>query len=296
MSTKIHNGYRLTEGTSAFAFTRRVRAVLDPVRDRADGALLARLFTNAVDTCWLRGETVPPMLAFTTFSKWDDEQKKLADDSRHKDPNRFELCLGEDPGTGRILVRLYTEQAAMRDAFEAMDEVEPYSYWNNYDAPTDLTGEQWDERRAAWERVMPDYAPPAETMLTFVLRTDANPGTLMLCSMNGGADDPVLGSIPGRADRAESIVRTRYLHHLVTVNGIDVVPAFRHVGSERIGTMLAGLAAMIVEPHLWEINPDLLHDGNPARTADPGALVSLQAACEALYEAEKATLPAPAGT
>lgn len=295
MSTKIHNGYRLAEGTSAFAFTRRVRAALDPVRDRADGALLARLFTNAVDSCWLKGETVPPVLAFTTFNKWEDEQNKLADDDRHKDPNRFELCLGEDPETGRILVRLYTEQAAMRDAFEAMDEVEPYSYWNNQDAPGTLTEEQWDERCAAWERVMPGYAPPAETMLTFVLRTGANPGTLMLCSMDGGAEDPVLSRIPGKADRAENIVRTRYLHHLVTVNGIDIVPAFRHVGSERIGTMLAGLATMIVEPRLWDITRELLLEGDPARTADPGALVSLQAACEALYEAEKATLPASAG-
>ncbi|GAA4035106.1 hypothetical protein GCM10023063_19340 [Arthrobacter methylotrophus] len=292
MSTKIHNGYRLAEGTNVFAFIRRVRAALDPVRDRVDGALLARLFTNAVDSCWLRGETVPPRLAFTAFNKWEDEQKKLADTARMKDPNRFEMCLGEDPETGRILVRLYTERTAMRDAFEAMGEVEPYSYWNNYDAPAALTEDQWEERRSAWERVMPDYAPPAETMLTFVLRTDANPGTLMLCSMDGGAEDPVLGRIP---DRAESIVRTRYLHQLVTVNGIDVIPAFRHVGSERIGTMLAGLAAMIVDPHLWEITRELLLEGDPARTADPGALVSLQAACESLYEAEKATLPVPAG-
>lgn len=43
MSTKIHNGYRLAEGTNPFEFARRVRAVMDPIRDRADGALLAQL-------------------------------------------------------------------------------------------------------------------------------------------------------------------------------------------------------------------------------------------------------------
>lgn len=100
------------------------------------------------------------MLAFTTFVKWEDEQKKLEDTDRRKNPNRFELCLGEDPETGRILVRLYTEHRAMLDAFEAMDEVESYSYWNNADEPDGVTREQWNERRAAWDRVMPDYAPP----------------------------------------------------------------------------------------------------------------------------------------
>lgn len=294
MSTKIHNGYRLTAGANIFEFTRRVRTILDPVGDRADGELLARLFTNAVDSRWLKGEPLPPMLAFEAFSKWESEQTKLDDTDRLKDPNRFELGLGEGPDTGRILVRLYTERAAMRDALEGMDEVEAYSYWNNSDPANGFTEDQWAERGAAWERVMPDYAPPAESMLTFVLRTNANPGTLMLCSLDGGIEDPVLTRIPGRAERATALVRTRYLHLLVAVLGIDVVHAYRHVTSSRISGLLASAAA-VIEPHLWDVTRELLHEGTPD-TAAPELLASVQAACEALYVAEKASLPAAAGS
>ncbi|ACL42048.1 hypothetical protein Achl_4097 (plasmid) [Pseudarthrobacter chlorophenolicus A6] len=294
MSTKIHNGYRLAAGTNLFEFTKQVRDLIDPIRDDADAALLARVFTNAVDSCWLKGETVPPMFAFTAFSRWEDEQKKLEDTDRAKNPNRFELCLGEDSGTGRILVRLYTEQAAMRDAFEAMDEVEPYSYWNYSDTPQSVTEEEWAERCGAWERVMPDYAAPVESMLTFVLRGDSNPGTMMLCTLDGGAEGPVLSRVPARPERAANIARTRYLHHLVTVQGVDPMAAFRHALTARVAGLLKDIGG-IVEPHLWNISRELLHEGDAERTSDPQLLAAVQEACVALYEAEKANLPAHSG-
>lgn len=289
MSTKIYNGYRLAAGTNLFEFTRRVRALIDPIRDEVDAALLARLSANAVDTCWLRGETVPSMLTFITFMKWEEEQKKLEDTDRRKDPHRFELCLGEDPETGRILVRLYTDRPAMREAFEAMEEVEPYSYWNNADEPAGVTVEQWNERGAAWERVMPGYLPPAETMLTFVLRSEGNPRTMMMCNFEGGAAGPVLKAVPSRAARALNVARTRYVHQLVNAHGVDELAALRHAMATRVAGELRTLA-LIVEPHLWDITRELLEDGNQD-CADPHILAALDAACAELYAAEKASFP-----
>jgi hypothetical protein len=43
MSTTIRNGYRLAPGTSPFEFARRVRDIIDPIRDRADAEMLAGL-------------------------------------------------------------------------------------------------------------------------------------------------------------------------------------------------------------------------------------------------------------
>lgn len=289
MSTKIFNGYRLAEGTNPFEFTRRVRELIDPIRDELDGAMLARLSSNAVDSCWLRGEPVPSMLAFTTLMKWDEEQQKLNDESRQKNPHRFELCIGEDPDSGRTLVRLYTDKKAMQEAFEAMDEVESYSYWNNADEPEGVSIEEWNERSAAWERVMPGYAPPAETMLTFILRTRANPRTMMLCNFQRGVDNPVLRNIPDRADRALQVARTRYLHQLVGEHGIDEIAALRHSLTDRIKEKLQSIAS-IVEPHLWEITPDLLSDGDPELTRNGEVLDTLDIACGVLFEEEKDAL------
>lgn len=294
MSTKIYNGYRLAAGENLFTFTKQVRALIDPIRDEVDAALLARLSTNALDSCWIKSEAVPSMLAFTTFMKWEEGQKKLDDTDRRKDPNRFELCLGEDPETGRILIRLFTDQPSMRDAFEAMDEVEAYSYWNNADEPEGVTSEQWNERGAAWERVMPGYLPPAETMLTFVLRTEGNPRTMMLCDLEGGADSPVLRKVPSRAERALNVARTRYLHQLVKVQGVEELAALRHALTSRIKEKLQAIA-VIVEPHLWDVTRELLNDGGQEHPTDPQILPAVDAACSALYEAEQANLPSPAG-
>jgi hypothetical protein len=293
MSTKIHNGYRLAEGTNLFDFTRRVRALIDPVRDELDAALLAKLFTNAVDTCWLKGEAVPPALSAVAFGRWEEGQEKLQDENREKDPNRFEMCLGEDPVTGRILVRLYTDQQVMVDTFKGMNEVEPYSYWNNDDEPKGINSEQWDERRAAWDRVMPDYTAPVESMLTFTLRSGSNPRTMMLCAVDGGESDPVLTKVYDREERAMNIARTRYLHLLVNTHKVDALAAFRHGLTGRIKDELKTVAA-IVEPHLWEINRPLLVFGDSERTSDPEIVAAVDAACEVLFEAEKTGLPVAA--
>lgn len=289
MSTKIHNGYRLAAGTDLFEFTRRVRELIDPIRDELDADLLARLFTGAVDTLWLKGEGVPPMLSFTTFSQWEDGQSKLKDEDRQKDPNRFELCFGEDPDTGRILVRLYTDQSAMAGAFESMDEVEEYDYWDNADEPNRTTPEQWDERRAAWDRVMPDYTAPAESMLTFTLRSESNPGTMMLCALRGGADDSVLKKIPGRTERAVNIARTRYVRLLVNTHGVDTLAAFKHSLTARIKQELVTIGALI-EPGLWDVDRELLVEGSGERTSEPEIIAALDAACAGLFEAEKDAL------
>ncbi|WP_422758881.1 hypothetical protein [Paenarthrobacter sp. C1] len=292
MSTKIHNGYRLAAGTNLFDFTRRVRTVIDPIRDDLDAALLAKLFASAVDTCWLKGEGVPPTLSLTAFSRWEDGQAKLKDESREKDPHRFEMCLGEDPGTGRILIRLYTDQQVMVDAFEVLDDVESYAYWNNDDEPKGVTSEQWDERRAAWDRVMPDYTAPSESMLTFTLRSSSNPRTMMLCAVDGGESDPVLTKVPGRAERAMNIARTRYLHLLVNIHEVDALVAFRHSLTGRVTDELAAIATM-VEPHLWKIDRELLVNGDLKRISDPAVAAAVDTACATLFEAKKTGLPVP---
>lgn len=282
MSTKIHNGYRLPEGTNPFEFARRVRAVLDPVRDRADGALLANLFATAVDKRWVSGQAIAPVLAFTALSEWEDRQRLLDTESRAHDPNGFEMCLGEDPATGRILVRAYTQRTDMAEAFAAMPGVEPYSYWNNYDAPGTLTAEDWAEREAAWARVMPDYAPPAEHMLSFVLRTPANPGTLMLCSLGGGAEDPVLTRLPGRAARARTAARAAYVTFLIGA-GTSPDEAARLTLDRRTDL---GPVAAVLEPLLPELTRDLLLEGTAGMTAEPALLALVTAACEAVSAAE----------
>ncbi len=284
MSTKIRGGYRLAEGTNPFEFIRGLRAVLDPVRDRADGALLARLFATAADTRWLAGEPVPPLLGVKAFTDWEARQSSLAAGSRAKDPHRFQMCLGEDPVTGRLLARAYAEHPELVSAFEAMPAVEPYSYWDDADAPGTVTEEEWDERRAAWERVLPDYGVPAEHMLSFVLRTEANPGTMMLAGMNGGAADPVLSRFPTRAERAITMAETTYRGHLIA-SGHDQRYASSRAFSSRTDL---SLVAGAIEPFLPELTRTLLLEGSGGSKSGAAVRATVAAACAAAATANSA--------
>lgn len=264
MSTTIRNGYRLAAGTNAFEFARRVRAIMDPLRVLADGALLARLATAQADRHWHDKEEVKSILAYSVFNSWEEKQRALSEDSQAKDPHQFEMCLGEDPETGRILVRPYTKLRTMADAFEAMPDVEPYSYWSNWDAPAGITEDEWEQRGLAWQRVLPDYAPPAERMLTFTLRTEANPGTLMLSAINGGETDPVLTQIPDRTSRALRVAIHSYVAFLVTEGGLGTEAA---AGATKTAAQSGGLQPLadLIEPHLWDIDRDLLTLGSGDR-------------------------------
>ncbi len=190
------------------------------------------------------------------------------------------MCVGEDPATGRLLVRVYTQRAEMAEAFAAMPGVEPYSYWNNSDAPDTLTEEDWAEREAAWARVMPDYGAPAEHMLGFVLRTPDNPGTLMLCSMDGGDEDPVLTRFPDRSDRAVTAARIAYVRYLMEA-GVEGGKAVLHALDRRNAL---GSVAAVLEPLLPELSRDLLLEGTAGMSPEPALLAQVTAACAAVHE------------
>lgn len=96
----------------------------------------------------------------------------------------------------------------------------PYSYWSNWDAPAGIAELEGEQRGLAWQRVLPDYAPPVEAMLTFTLRTEANPGTMMLSAVNGGETDPVLSQVPDRPSRALRVAIHSYVAFLVTEGGL----------------------------------------------------------------------------
>jgi hypothetical protein len=136
---------------------------------------------------------------------------------------------------------------------------------------------------------MPDYTAPAESMLTFTLRSGSNPRTMMLCAVDGGENDPVLTRLPDRAERAMNIARTRYLHLLVNIHSVNALAAFRHSLASRIKEELKSVAAL-VEPYLWHIDRELLVAGDPERTSDPEILAAVDAACATLFEAEKEAL------
>ena len=179
MSMKIYHGYRLAEGTDVWDFTERLRREGNEERDRLDMEMVEKLAEGVAAKRLEDGkEPAGSREAYLMggYHAWLKVMTQLKE-SRLGDPHQLDVCLIRDPGTGRIMALLYAG-SKMEHVWERQPEVEEYGYWNNTDQPEGVTDAEWDERRAAWERCLPNWSPPARQALNFTLRCDAADGII----------------------------------------------------------------------------------------------------------------------
>ncbi|WP_422758883.1 hypothetical protein [Paenarthrobacter sp. C1] len=197
MSTKIRNGYRLTEGTDPFTFVARLRTVMDPARDAADAKLLAGLYVRAIDSPWFRGDPIEDGAGITAWREWQTEQDSMSKMDRRHDPNEFGVEIGLDEVTGRHLLLLISYNRDLTDAFKVIDGVEEYGYWNDTDSrPDGVTKSDWEERKAAWNRVIPRSG--YTNLLHFNLRPVHDGGVCRFLGVDGEDTTAVFASVPPR--------------------------------------------------------------------------------------------------
>jgi hypothetical protein len=283
MSTKIPNGFRLAEGTDLAAFTDRVRSVIDPLRDQEDLKLLAIETAKYIDTLWLNGEPIPAGVALTAYAQWAEAQSKMSVYDYDHDENRFELSIGADPGTGRIMVIARAKNRELLDAFEELPEVEEYGYWNHTDSyPEGVTGADWKIREAAWDRMLPGLGRPSDTMEDWVLRD-----TVEIREELRGVDH-LVQHVPEAADRARNAGMDAYADHLHRDRGIEVMKAVRFVAFGR-GVSVRPVIDTVAS-FLPKFTAGLLTDGSNGAVIDPGYKDAVNAACAELYEQDKDAL------
>lgn len=63
------------------------------------------------------------------------------------------------PCHDEVFLLLFTEEREIEDMFDAMEEIEEYSYWDNSDQPDGMTWEQWEERGAEWDEALVGGVP-----------------------------------------------------------------------------------------------------------------------------------------
>lgn len=223
MSTKIHSGYILAPGTDPFEFSRRLRQAMDPIRDRLDAALAARLIAERLDRSILAGEPLAGDAPVKAYLEWRKEQEGLKESERGHDPHRFEASIGDDPATGRLHLLVFADKSEYEEALEDVEGVEEYGYWNNTDRPEGVSEEEWDARRDAWGRVMPSGVP-IEHMLSFTLRGKYSPGMLSLVSDRS----PLVPELaPGPVERARNLIINHALKGLTQgLRGEEVAGSF----------------------------------------------------------------------
>lgn len=282
MSTIIHNGFRLAEGTDLDAFKKTVRDVIDPLRDQEDLKLVALETAKYIDSQWLAGDPILPGAAAAAYAQWAEAQAKMSVYDYDRDLNRFELSIGTDPGTGRTMVIARAENHVLMDAFEDLDGVEEYGYWDNTDSyPEGVTRADWKIREAAWDRTLPGPRF-SDSMDTWVLR-DTVEIREELRDVHA-----ILPHIPEAADRARSAGLDAYGNYLFQEQGIEVMKAVRFVVFAR-GVSVRPVIDTVAS-YLPPLTPELLTEGSGDAALDPGYKDAVTAACAALYEQDKGSL------
>ncbi|WP_422758884.1 hypothetical protein [Paenarthrobacter sp. C1] len=283
MSTTIYDGFRLAEGTDLAAFKQAVRDAIDPLRDQEDLKLVAIETAKYIDTRWLSGETIPAGAATTAYAQWAEAQAKMSVYDYDHDLNRFELSIGTDPGTGRIMVIVRAENHVLKDAFEDLDGVEEYGYWDNSDSyPEGVTRADWKVREAAWDRMLPGLGKISATMDTWVLRDSVEVRDELRDV------EAILPHMPEASDRARGAGMDAYGDYLFREQGIEVMRAVNHVVFGR-GVSIRPVIDTVAS-YLPPLTAELLTEGSGEAAIDPGYKDAVTAACAALYEQDKSEL------
>ncbi|MET4144293.1 hypothetical protein [Arthrobacter sp. UYCo732] len=282
MSTKIYHGFRLTEGTDLATFKYQVRSVIDPLRDQEDLKLLAVETAKFVDSRWLAGEPIPAGAAAAAYATWSEAQSKMSAYDYDHDLNRFELSIGTDPGTGRIMVIARAENHVLMDAFKELSGVEEFGYWDNTDAyPEGVTEADWKIREAAWDRMLPGLGRISDTMDTWTLRDSVEIREELRDT------DTIVLHIHDLADRAEGTGMDAYADHLHLECGVDVMRAVQHVAFGRGHSVRPVIDT--VASFLPAITAELITQGS-RNAVDTGYRDAVRSACEELHEQDKKEL------
>lgn len=101
---------------------------------------------------------VPTDLFLQYMSSLHGEYLATYDRTTMDQESQFEVHVLAYPvfvlGTQKVLHLLYSAYPDPREMWGAHEGIHQWPYWNNTDAPDDVSKEEWDTRRIAWEQAL----------------------------------------------------------------------------------------------------------------------------------------------
>lgn len=168
MSTTIYNGYKLTKPVG-FGVARELQTYFGAIHHQH---LLRAIVERAVFTYDQDQKTDAFERAYSRIliENMDAAASNLRADSFYD--FTLEIVFLSDPESpDDSYAMYYGHQQVYRDAWEELPWVGPYPYWNNSDEPEGVSRDEWEERKALWDRLLPGYFPPSASGVTWRLDT-----------------------------------------------------------------------------------------------------------------------------
>lgn len=240
MNLDLHHGYRLTPGTDPAAFPERLRAVMDPVRDRLDARLFADLALGRIDTADAQGLPRAARPLQEAYKQWALGQESLSPHSVWFDPHYMEMKLGHDPVTDTRVLILHASEQDYKEALLAMPEVESFSYRAIIEEiPDGVTEAEWEHRRDVWNRLLPRGR--SDGMEHFKLRPEGSTGYGPIHAMLTASEEAAREHSPTvqtRARRSAAEIYARWLHR---EQGMDLIRAVSEAMHTELECVLDGV-------------------------------------------------------
>ncbi len=212
MSTKIYNGFCVNAGSAHanLQLLGRLKSAVQGLVDKKHSALVAQRLVHKVDVFCVNAHSKEPLheslaeianssIWWTVVDKLHEEQRECRR-SQERSPLvdcDVELFLRLDPESGKLLGYLQEERVGVHSLLLQSEGIEDYGYWNNTDKPDDVTEEAWEERAAAWNRVL-----DSEDIAVLSMRWEPS----------FESREAVLAALPSMEERATRRARDHLMH------------------------------------------------------------------------------------
>ena len=185
MSVMLDNGWKIEmNGRDMFALLQEVKTAVDTAYRTVYRATIASVAADIHDDITLAeapGETRhirnAPLIMQAAF--YLDGVHRHVSTTREKHLYDLRFAITFIPGDANVIYALVdTEQGAMRDAFDNIDGVTWWPYWDSVDRPSAVSKTDWEERGNTWAKLLGDDNPETIGLNWRLLDVDGHDVTL----------------------------------------------------------------------------------------------------------------------
>jgi hypothetical protein len=149
MSTKIYTGFKIN--TDSFQEAMQIVNAFRPWVEKQAESVMDAYFDN-LKAAYIGPEITKTDLEITIYDKWEEMRQKILKEKGLKAPHiDTDFTLALIPLNGFVLGIAYTAHNAWYDEWCKQPKVQEYSYWNNTDAPEEVSHEDWEKRGEDWD-------------------------------------------------------------------------------------------------------------------------------------------------
>jgi len=163
MSTKIYNGYKLPNFNfkELSEFFHNNCNFLREMAENQSKKDIIQIAVRDLDGHTLKG---------TKDRYLDKAWKRVLKEHQGRQTSEYDYrCeIGCKQGRNKILALLFCGNRTLTEAWESIEGVEPYPYWNNTDHPEEMTRKQWEARGKEWDVALGESSTPSHSFLFFM--------------------------------------------------------------------------------------------------------------------------------